>query len=286
MEWSKLKPRERTAVLVLGAAAFFGLYMRFVERPVAKKVAGYKSQIRQSELQLKDLDTKKPQDTLLSSKIKELEEGESKVSSEIAELEKRMPSQFNTSQLVGAVTSLAKEVKLESVNQRIVKEQAYSRIILEIKFYSTYSDAIRYMASIESLSPFLRIEELEILEPVGKTIELGGAPVRLTVSCLLGDSSVDSKLETGKAPDLASKRDILASSSKPTSELSDAKFMLEGITYDSHNPTAIVNGDVYQTGSQMGPYTVKKILTDSVVLSDGVEDHILSLKAAVEATKK
>ena len=110
---------------------------------------------------------------LLSSKIKELEEQEAKLSSDIAELEKKMPSQFNTSELVGQITSLAKEVKLESVKQHIAKEQSYSRIFLEVKFYSTYLDAIKYVAAIESLSPFLRVDELEILEPVGKTVELG-----------------------------------------------------------------------------------------------------------------
>ena len=122
MEWSKLKPRERSAVMLLAAAAFFGLYMRFIERPVSGKVAGYKSQIRQSELQLRDLDTKRPQDNVISQKIKDLEAEETELAKNVVELEKKMPSQFNTSELVGQITRLAKEVKLESVNQRISKE--------------------------------------------------------------------------------------------------------------------------------------------------------------------
>ena len=221
---------------------------------------------------------------LISKKIKDLEAEEVTLSKAILDLEKKMPSQFNTSQLVGEVTGLAKEVKLESVKQRIVKEQTYSRIILEIRFYSTYLDAIKYVAAIEAISPFLRVDELEILEPVGKTVELGGAPVKLVVSCLLGDS-ISEKLEPGKAGDISLKRDILSSSSKPVEMLGDAKFVLEGITFDSRNPTAIVNGDVYATGSQLGPYKVKKIFSDSVVLTDGVEDHVLSLKP-VEALKR
>ncbi len=265
--------------MVLGAAMVLGMYMRFIERPASRMVAGYKSQIRNSQMQLKDLETKKPQDAQVSINIDELVANEKKLSESIAKLEEQMPSQFNTSRLIGMVTSLAKEVKLESVKQRIAKEQAYSRIFLEIKFYSTYPDAIRYVAAVEAISPFMRVEELEILEPpTGKTVELGGAPVKLTVSCLLGDTSPDKVLKSGTVPALDLKRDILNSSSKPTAELSDKKFILEGITFDARNPTAIVNGDVYATGSKLGPYTVKKILSDSVVLSDGVNDHILSLR--------
>jgi Tfp pilus assembly protein PilO len=280
MEWSKLKPRERSALIILGLAVLFGLYMRFVEGPASRKIAGYKSQIRNSQMQLKDLETKLPQDEQISSKLLELEAKEKQLSREVAEFEERMPSQFNTSELVAQLTSLAKEVKLESVKQRIVREQAYSRIFLEVKFYATTLDAVRYVAAVESLSPFLRVEEFELLEAAGKTVELGGAPVNLTVSCLLGDSSAETVLKPSQVPELSLKRDMLGSSSKPVGEMSDAKFALEGITYDLRNPTAIVNGDVYQTGSKLGPYTVKTILADSVVLSDGVNDHVLSLKPA------
>jgi Tfp pilus assembly protein PilO len=278
MEWSQLKPRERTSILLLGAAMFLGLYIRFVDRPVAQRVNVYKSQIRNSEIQLKDLETKVPQDALVSAKIKDLEAGQMELSEDIAAFEKKMPSQFNTSRLVGAVTDLAREVKLEYVKQRIAKEQTYSRIFLEIKFYSTYLDAIRYVAAIEAISPFMRVEEMEILEPVGKTIELGGAPVRVLVSCLLGDGSPTAAFEPEKAPELDLKRDILQSASKPAEALTDEKYALEGITFNAANPTAIVNGDVYQTGSKLGPYKVKQILSDSIVLTDGVDDHTLSLK--------
>ena len=265
--------------MILGAALVFGMYMRFIERPTAKAVAGYKSQIRNSQMQLKDLETKKPQDAQVSTSIEALEAKQKKLAEDIAKLEEQMPSQFNTSQLVGQITVLAKEVKLESVKQRVAKEQAYLRIFLEVKFYATYPDAIRYVAAVEAISPFIRVEELEILEPpMGKNIDLGGAPVKLTVSCLLGDTSPDKILKPGPTAVLDLKRDILSSSSKPTEELSDTKFTLEGITFDARNPTAIVNGDVYATGSKLGPYTVKKILSDSMVLSDGVNDHILSLR--------
>ena len=286
MEWSQLKSREKTVIMLFAGAIFFGTYMKMVVQPISKKVAFYKSQMRNSEMQLKDLETKKPQDAMVSTNIKDLEGDEVKLAKEIDALERKMPSQFNTSELVGEVTRLAKEVKLESVKQRIAKDQSYTRIFLEIKFYSTYTDAIQYMAEIESISPFIRVEELEILEPVGKTVELGGAPVKLVVSCLLAESTPNHALKPEKIGDIKLKRDILSSSAKPAEAMDDQKFVLEGITFDARNPTAIINGDVFANGAEMGPYKVKKILQDSVVLSDGVEDHILSLRPTEEGKKK
>ena len=67
--------------------------------------------------------------------------------------------------------------------------------------------------------------------------------------------------------------------------MQDSKFALEGITFNERNPSAIINGDVYVAGSELAGYKVKKILADSVVLSDGVEDHLLSLKPVSEKVK-
>ena len=234
---------------------------------------------------MRDLETKQPQDTELVIKIKGIIQEETKLSEEIEGLEKMVPSRLHTSQLVGELTRLAKEVKLESIKQKITKEQTYSRIFLEVKFYSTYLDAVTYLASIESISPFIRVEEMEILEPAGKTVELGGAPVRLVVSCLLTNSASTPSLKASNVPALSVKRDILTSSSKLTEALSDSKFTLEGITFDQQNPTAIINGDVFQVNSELGGYKIKKILADSVVLNDGVEDHLLNLKTVAEKTK-
>jgi hypothetical protein len=68
--------------------------------------------------------------------------------------------------------------------------------------------------------------------------------------------------------------------------MDDDKFTLEGITFDPQNPTAIINGDVFRTDSEVGGFTVKKILSNSVILSDGVKDHLLSLKGYETELKK
>ena len=287
MDFSKLKSREKTVFLALAGVLFFGIYWRAVQEPVAKKTAAYRTQIKKSQAQLKDLMSKEPQDKEVAEKIDSLSEDNARLSEQIGTLEKKIPSRFNMSKLVGEFTRLANDVKLDSVKQRITKDQGYSRIFLEVKFYSTYLNAIKYVAAVESISPFLRVEEMEILEPKGKTIELGGSPVRLLVSCLLSDNPEGGPLVavegTGNA---TSQRDILVSSARPAAALEDANFQLEGITFDPKNPTAIINGDVFMTNAKVAGFTIKKILSDGVVLSDGVQDHLLKLKGNETELKK
>ena len=154
-----------------------------------------------------------------------------------------------------------------------------------MKFYSAYQDAVKYLASLESLSPFLKVEEMEILEPKGKSVELGGSPVRLLVSCLLSDNPEGGALKA-TSPSVSVKRDILSSTSRPLQMLQESKFDLEGITFDPKNPTAIINGDVYAVGSDLEGYTVKEIRRDSVVLFDGINDHLIDLKTRETGKKK
>ena len=271
----------------LAGVVFFGIYWRAVQEPVAKKTTAYKTQIRKSQAQLKDLATKEPQDKEVAEKIGSLEEENARLAGELEVLEKKIPSRFNMAQLVGEFTRLAKEVKLDSVKQRITKDQGYSRIFLDVKFYSTYLDAIRYVGAVESISPFLRVEEMEILEPKGKTIELGGSPVRLLVSCLLSDNPEGGVLRAVESMGGAKEqRDILVSNARPSENMDDAKFILEGITFDPNNPTAIINGDVFRMNSDVGGFKVKQILSNGVILSDGVKDHLLSLKGYETELKK
>ncbi len=274
-------------VAAIAAVVIGVVYIKAVYTPLSQKISVYQAQIKKAQKQLNELRSKTPQDVQVSGKVAELESDTAKLSVEMNELEKQMPSRFQLSQLVGEVTRLSSEVKLESVKQKIIKDQNFSRVFLEVKFYSNFTDTIKYMAAIESISPFLRIDEMEILEPKGKSVELGGAPVRILVSCLLADTPDGAALHA-KQEQVDMKetfRDVMASTARPAAELEESKFNLEGITYNLKNPTAIINGDVYQLDSEISGYKIKKILSDSVVLSDGVQDHLLSLKTVTEASK-
>lgn len=276
-----LKNREKAAVVAVAGLLFLGVYAKAVHQPAAGQIATYKTQIKRSKAQLQDLKTKTPQDVALAQRTKALKEEKLELSERISSLEKKIPSRESLSQLVGEFTRLANEVKLESVKQKIMKEQGYEKVVLEVKFYSSYVDAVRYVASLESISPFLKVEEMEILEPKGKNLELGGSPVRLLLSCLLSDTPADEPLKAAEASSLKL-RDILTSSGQPSILMQSAKFNLKGITYNATRPSAIINNDVYVVGDKISGFTVKEISADTVTLREGSRDHLLTLHDTME----
>ncbi len=283
MKWNELKPREKKIMALLAAAFVLGAYFNLIKKPLDKKIVYYKSQIKKSQAQLGDLKSKMPQDTEVAHKLKGLESERDALAEKIAVLEQKIPSRLTMTQMVGEFTRLAKDVKLEYVKQRIVKDQGYSRIILETKFFGSFANAVNYLAAVETISPFLKVEEMEILEPKSsKSSDMGGPSVRLVVSCLLSDSSAGADLKAADVQSVPMKRDLLVSSLRPATPMEESKFHLEGITYNPQNPTVIINGEVYKINSEINGYKIKKISMNSVVLTDGVQDHILSFKKPAE----
>jgi len=53
---------------------------------------------------------------------------------------------------------------------------------------------------------------------------------------------------------------------------------LTGIMYSSTTPKAIINGSILTPGSAISGLTVKEILIDKVILTDGVEDYELKVR--------
>ena len=272
-----LKPGQKALAVAVAVFLFLGIYAKIVHQPAAKKINTYKNQVKRVQTQLEELKTKTPQDVALAQRTEALKADKQELSEKIASLEKKIPSRASLSQLVGEITGLAKEVKLESVKQKIVKDQGYEKVMLEVKFYSNYVDAVRYLAALESISPFLKVLEMEILEPKGKNVELGGSPVRLLLSCLLTDVSASGPLKGSGLPKLDLTRDILTSTGRPSPLLQSSKFNLKGITYNATRPSAIINNDVYVSGDKISGYTVKEIQPNAVVLTDGSREHLISL---------
>jgi hypothetical protein len=273
--------KQKTMLVGLVMVFFFGLYWRVIGEPALKKSMFHKAQILKSRGQLKSLASDRPQEEQVAEKVQWLEQENQGLLDQMKRLENQIPSRFHMAQWVGEFTRLAKEIKLDSFKQWITREEGYSKIFLEAKFFATYLNTIKYMAAIESISPFLQVEEMEIFEPKGKTVELGVSSVKLVVVCLLSDNPEQGILAAAKAEgEWLLKRDILTSIAKPKEALLEAQFSLEGITFDPKNSTAIINGDVFQANAEVGGYKIKQISSSSVILSDGVVDHVLNLKGA------
>lgn len=264
-------------MLVFAAAIALGAYAKIVHEPFSKKVAFYQGRMSKARLQLEDLQSKMPALGPRKEKISALRTECDRLVEKMRDVEKKLPSKNDTSKLIGEFTRLAKQAKLLSIRQKVVTKDGYDRLFIEVKLNAAYAAAINYVAQLESITPFLHVEEMDINEAQGKSVEEGGAPVRIVVSTFLGDVAGDRTLKADDAASVQTKRDILVSKAGPTATLSEKDFKLEGITYNEESPTAIINGEVYKINSEIKGLKVKQILPSGVVLTDGVQEHILSL---------
>lgn len=278
MDFSKLKFKQQLIVAAGVAVIAVVAYLKIVHEPFNRKVDSYQSKLKRYETQLAELSTTFPPVEQQRKKIEELKLECEKLLEEIAEVEKNLPPKKETSHLIGEFTRLAKQARLLSIRQKTMVKDGYNKIFIEIKLAAPYPVAIAYIARLESISPFLRVEEVDINETKGKAFADGGAPVRIVVSSILGEAPLGQALtadDQAKTPEV--KRDILASSAKPLVSLSEKDFRLEGITFTEEMPTAIINGEVFRVDSEVKGYKIRKIMPGSVILTDGTEDHLLTL---------
>ncbi|MBL7069460.1 MAG: type 4a pilus biogenesis protein PilO [Candidatus Omnitrophica bacterium] len=276
--YKKLKQRERMLVIVFTAVIAGTLYFHFLYKPLSRVIATYKFQTKKLALRLNELEKKTPQAEAREREIEDLRAENGTMLKRITEIEKKLPSKRNTTQLIGEFTRLAENLKLISIRQKLDTGDEYSRIMIELKFNGLYGDIVGYINSLETISLFLSIDEMEISQP-GKKSKVPGMPTRLVVSSLLGDMPFAEELRAKEQKEaLPIVRDIFVSKSKPVVLPDKTDLKLEGITYNAESPTAIINNKVVRLGAKVGDLEIRKICPDAVILTDGLQDHILSVE--------
>ncbi len=278
LDFKNLKGRERKLIIGLAIAVGFSIYVQAVHKPLSRNITRYKFQIEKSRSRLDDLRMKFPDIDEQKENMQSLGAECEILLADIEKMERKLPARRNASQLLGEFTRLAKDVKLISIRQKMEQGDEYSKIFIELKLNAPYEQTVKYIRDIESISPFLVVDELDIAESKGKKAE-GGTPVRLVVSSLLGEIPFAEQLKAREIKDaIAVSRDIFVSKARPASTIRKAELKLQGITFNAKSSTAIINSDVVKIGSKVGNLSVKQILSDTVILTDGVEDHILAVE--------
>jgi len=277
-DFKKLRTREKTLLIGLAVAVGFSLYFQVMYKPLSRKITRYKFQIEKSKSRLGELETKFPQIENQRRNIHSLDVECNLLLDKISEVEKALPSKKSAAQLLSELTKQAKGLKMYSIRQKMDSGDEYSRIFIELKFNAPYENTINYIRKVESVSPFLAIEELDISEPKGRK-EAGGTPTKLVLSSLMGETPTAELFKAEEQKEaLEVSRDIFVSKSRPVSTIRKAELKLQGITYNPEGSTAIVNGDVVRVGSEVGSLQVKEIRPEEVILTDGTEDHILLIE--------
>ena len=281
--YKKLKPREKILAIFFTVVIVVSLYYRFLYKPLTRNVVTYRFQIQKLTARLDELSAELPRVDEQKENLRLLATENGGILNKISEIEKKLPNKKDASLLTGELTRLAKGIELVSVQQKIDEGEEYSRIFVEIRFNAPYQEVVNYIDRIEAVSPFLKIEEMEISEPKGK-LKGPGVSARLLLSCLLGEAPVSEWLRGERLREIKKKetpsvaRDIFVSKFRPVTVVRKKDLKLEGITYNPQNPTAIINDNVLRVGSEIDGFKVKEILPDTVILTDGIEELLLTLE--------
>ncbi|MBN1871590.1 MAG: type 4a pilus biogenesis protein PilO [Candidatus Omnitrophica bacterium] len=275
----RMNKRERLLLVLFISAILILVGYRFAFMPMAKDIANYKSQIGKLTVRLDGLKVKFPPIEEMRENIRSLREDSEKMLTEIGSMERQLPSKQHASQLVGELTRLASDIELTAIQQKIDTGDAYSRIFVELKIAAPYIKVISYLQRIESISPFIKIEELDI-SGMKKEFKSGEEESKLVVSALLGEMPFIEQLkgneESGEPPEVG--RDIFMSTTATVPSLGEKKLVVEGITTGPKGSTAIVNGNVLKVGSSIEGLNVIEIHSDAIILNDGINDYTLSVE--------
>ena len=276
-EYKKLKKREQMMVIGFICIILLSVYYKAFYGPIRNGIARYRTQIIKVKSRLYEIEAKYPEMDRKRYRLRELTTDCDNLLKEIETLEARLPSKQGASRLIGELTRLATDnVKLDSIRQKVDTGDNYSRLFIELQFDAPFNKTVQYLRSIESISPFLKIEELEIMDPRKRR---KGASTRLVISSLLGEVPFSQQLKAKEIEELSDDfRNIFVSKAAPALVGKKIDIELEGITYHPGGSTAIIKGEVVREGSEVGNYTVKEILPNGVLLTDGVQVYTVEIE--------
>lgn len=278
LNFKDLKKREKGILIIFICVIIVSGYYNLSYKPLERNINTYKLQNEKLAARAAEVRAKFPQIDKQKSNLETLNKEYDGLLEEISAIEEELPAKKSVSNLIGELTRLAKGFKLTSIRKRVDEGEDYSRIYIELKFNAAYQETIDYISNLETISPFLKIEELEISQVQRKSAKEKeqATPVRIVLTSLLVETVLGEQLRAKEVKEQSPvARDIFVSKTKPVVPIRKSQLKLEGITYEQQFPTAIINGEVVKIGSVVEEYEVKEILSDRVVVAAGAEEHVL-----------
>lgn len=280
--WQRLSRKERLGLAILGGLClFFWGYQSFY-RPQAVRLAKVRAeylalrrQVAAVKTALPDLDQERQQ---LQRQTEEID----LFRQELESVESRLTTSAELGILLGELTKQGEglQVTFDSIKQSLKENPEHPEVGIEVTFMASYEDLVNYLRRVERISPFLRIARLEVAEPkegpktFGKTSLMLVTPLRLShemgILSQLPQIPLQEKVTLPRSPFTSRKR--------PADETKRQALKVSGITWRGESSTAIINNEVVRRGDKIDHLTVKQILPDMVILTDGVESQAITLE--------
>ncbi|MCF7870172.1 MAG: hypothetical protein K9M01_03545 [Candidatus Omnitrophica bacterium] len=274
--YKKLKKQEKILVIAFAAVIFFSGYFKFIYSPLSAGIKNYRVKIKELSGRLKEEKLKLPKADSRGDEILALEIEKESYSQKLKEIKSKMPSQGNISGLIGEFSHQAKGIELLSLRQKIESKGKQPRLFIEMKFRAPYKNSVNYINRLETISPLLKINKAELTGSDKTDSQLVS---QMVFSIPVSNSETNTEFRAKKIkPLFLEEKNVFGMAGEELAEAKTKDFQLDGITFNFRKPTAIINGKVVTIDSRVDGFRVKKIVPESVVLTDGEREFSLVIK--------
>ena len=283
--YGKLKSNEQrfllALVLVLAVSFYFTLFLK----PALNDIKRLKKQREENQNQLGMLKSQLPSVIKKKQETETMQQDLKDLKLKIFDIESQLIGSSQEQQLLTEVIKNAQglEIDLESVKEDIKEEKdGFIRVYIVLKLASNYKKVVNYIKRIESISPFVKVEEMILAQSKNEPLSMVEAVLTLS-SLLSSESKNQSPLFLSVKKSAVNIGDLKRSPFTPrfvTEKTKRKNLKLTGITYRNNEAgsTAIINGTIAKIGDQIEGVKIENILSNSVIIDNGVEKEILKLE--------
>ena len=271
--FKELKPVERRLLAALVIVVSGVMSYNMLLKPNIVKIAALQKQVREADAGLSGLSGSSPQAAQLSRELDDLTKNINSVKDRTKDTETKLLGEPDVPRLVNELIRCAQglSINFASVAQKTDQDKSgLSRQFVTVKFDAGYAQMLNYLSKVESVSGFVRINEVNIIQ--SKDTGHSTVSAAITLSALLSNNpEAHGQINPCGAvtgPGSAVTRDPMASSVKVEKVVKKPNFKIIGITFSdtAAQSTAIINDNVVRQGEKVEGYTVKEIRRDSVLL--------------------
>lgn len=288
--FNQMEPRTKILFFLLIIAVIFSSSFKFFYKPQRAVLSQLKYELDALENKIKVLKAQTP-DIASEEKLLEKEKTAFDI---LKEDLKTMEGQLLSEESIpGLLKELLAQAGAQTIDFKLIKpvkeaktieeagRGAYERFNIELQFSALYSNFADYVHQLEEGYPFVKTKSLIIEE---KDMANPNIDITMYLSTILmaghGEEPRNFPLRSVSAAlSMGIKRDPFLSSSFVEIVPKEKKeYVLSGIISQGKQPTAIIDNEVYKVGDRLGNSQIQKITANQVILKDGDETILLTIK--------
>lgn len=242
-------------------------------KPNMVKIAVLQKQVREADARLSGLSGSSTQGTQLSRELDELTKNINSVKDRTKDAETKLLGESDVPRLVNELIRCAQglSINFASVAQKTEQDKSgLSRQLVTVKFDAGYAQMLNYLTKVESVSGFVRINEINIIQSKDSGQQTVSAAITLSILLSNNPEARGEVNPCGASSGavLTVTRSPMGGSVKVEKPVKMPKFKIIGITFGGTGAqsTAIINDNVVKQGEKVEGYTVQEIRRDAVLM--------------------